>query len=30
MIDVVVKGNLNSKTLEVTQDLIEEMSMNSY
>ena len=30
MIDVIVKGPLNSKTLEVAQDLIEEMVINSY
>lgn len=30
MIDVVVRGTLNSKTLVVVQVLIEEMTLNNY
>ena len=30
MIDVVVGGTLNHKTLEAAQELFEEMAMNSY
>ena len=30
MVVVVVEGTLNSKTLEVTKELIEEMAMNNY